>query len=322
MRFTKLLVIFIVLSVVFTSCKGDDDTPEVVPPRDRGEQAIDDDEALLTYLQTHFYNYEDFENPSANFDYVLRFDTISGANSDKTPIIESENLITKSITRNDVDYNIYILKIREGEGMKPTFADSTFQNYRGELLNDDVVFDNTINPVWFDLHGFVYRNERNQLAQQGGVVEGYAQGITEFAGSSGFVVNPDNTVKWNNDYGIGAIFMPSGLAYFASPPVTGNIPQYSPLIFVVNLFRVVRADHDQDGIPSYREDINEDEDLFNDDTDGDGLPNHSDRDDDGDGTLTKDEIDFSEDGTVIFLDVNGNGVWDHLDQDQFYTEED
>ena len=42
------------------SCDNDDDTPEVVPPRDRGEQAIADDQALIDYMSTHFYNYEEF----------------------------------------------------------------------------------------------------------------------------------------------------------------------------------------------------------------------------------------------------------------------
>ena len=40
--------------------------------------------------------------------------------------------------------------------------------------------------------------------------------MPEFKGASGFQVNPDNTVTFNNDYGIGAMFLPSGLGYFAN----------------------------------------------------------------------------------------------------------
>lgn len=320
MKFTKLSLLIVVFSTFFISCKDDDDNGGAIPIRDRGEQAIEDDEALIAYLQTHFYNYEEFENPPADFDYRLKLDTIDAANSDKTPLIDSDQLITETITIGEVDYTIYVLRVREGAGMKPTFADSTFQNYRGELLNGNT-FDNTANPTWFDLHGYVVRNERNQVVQQGGVIDGYARGITYFGGATDFVVNPDNTVTWTNDYGIGAIFMPSGLGYFASPPAVGDIPQYSPLVFILNLYRVVRADHDQDGIPSYMEDLNDDKDLFNDDTDKNGIPNHSDPDDDGDGTPTRDEIRINPDGTVEFLDRNNNGIEDHLDPDQFLTEE-
>jgi hypothetical protein len=59
-------------------------------------------------------------------------------------------------------------------------------------------------------------------------------------------------------------------------------------------------DDDNDGIPSQLEDINGNEDLEDDDTDGDGIPNYRDEDDDGDNVLTKDEN----------PDPNGDGVLD------------
>ena len=49
-------------------------------------------------------------------------------------------------------------------------------------------------------------------------------------------------------------------------------------------------DHDSDGIPSYLEDVDNDIDLSNDDTDGNGLADFVDVDDDGDGVLTNDEL--------------------------------
>ena len=286
------------------SCDKDDDNPETVPPRDRGEQAIEDDQALIDYLSTHFYNYEEFENPSEDFDYVVELDTIAGENADKTPIIESDKLITKTVNYQGVDQQLYVLVVREGEGQKPTFADSTYVTYEGELLSGTQFDSSSKTPVWFSLTPY-YNVTSNGPQLQASLVEGFVEGLEEFRAATGFERNPDNTITWNNDYGIGSIFMPSGLAYFNRPQ--GLIPAYAPIIFNINMYRVNEADHDGDGVPSYLEDINGDEDLFNDDTDGDGLPNHSDADDDGDGKLTEEELG----------DKNNDGVPDYLDPDIF-----
>ncbi len=301
----------VLTSISIISCKKDDDNTIVpVEIRDRAEQAIEDDEALMSYLQTHFYNEEDFQNPAEGFDYRIKFDSIAGSNSDKTALIDSDLLETKVITRNEVDYTIYILKIREGVGAKPTFADSTFQNYRGELLNQ-ISFDNTANPVWFDHPG-----TRTQ-ANQGIAVVALTEALVEFGGASNFEVNDDNTIQFTDDFGVGAIFLPSGLGYFNSPSPTSGIPAYSPLIFSFQLYTVNQADHDQDGIPSYLEDLNGDRILANDDTDENRLPNYIDADDDGDGTLTIDEITINEDGTITFTDTDGDGTPDYLDKEIF-----
>lgn len=47
------------------------------------------------------------------------------------------------------------------------------------------------------------------------------------------------------------------------------------------------------------------------DTDNDGTPNYLDNDDDGDGVLTKDELDIDENP----LDTDGDGIFDYLDTD-------
>ena len=279
------------------SCSKDDDGTEEVPPRDRGEQEIADQEALKEYLQTHFYNYEEFESPSENFDYKVRIDTIDAANADKTSLFESDLLEEKTVTRNGVDYKIYILKVREGQGERPTFADSTLITYRGELLNREM-FDNSVTPTWFDLTR---------------VVPGLSQTLNEFQGASGFTVNPDNTVTFDNDYGIGAVFLPSGLGYFERPQAA--IPSYSPLVFAFNLFGVNQADHDGDGIPSFMEDRNEDENVENDDTDADRIPNYFDADDDNDRIPTREEIVINEDGSITFPDKDNDGTPDYLDTD-------
>src|SRR5690606_40517854 len=60
-----------------------------------------------------------------------------------------------------------------------------------------------------------------------------------------------------------------------------------------------------------------DGDLYNDDTDNDGFTNHSDPDDDGDGTPTRLEIIINEDGTIEMPDTNGDGTPNYLDPDYF-----
>lgn len=317
MRLSKLFFISVLTGTFFISCNKDDDEIEEIPQRDKGEQAIEDDATLTAYLETHFYNYEDFQNPPAGFDYVVRFDTIAGVNANKTPISESPLLSTKVVSQDDINYNMYILKVREGVGRQPTFADSTFVTYQGSLANRTIFESNTVVPSWFDLPGYVAYDSQGRLSRLGGSIPGFSEGLLEFKEGSGFVVNPDNTIKWNNDFGIGAIFFPSGLGYFNSPPLGSIITAYSPLIFSFNLLRVVEADHDNDGIPSWMEDLDGDGNLFNDDTNKNGLPNHSDNDDDGDGTPTRKEIRINVDGTLEFPDTSGNGIPNYLDPDSF-----
>lgn len=293
------LFICLLCTISFISCNEDDDTPQVVELRDKGEQALEDDADLQDFLATHFYNYEDFQSPSEGFSYDIEFDTIAGSNADKTSILDSEDLIVKTLTRDDVTYKVYVLKVREGEGMAPKFTDSTLVGYEGTLLNMNK-FDASSVPVWFD---------------QVSLIPGFTQGVVEFKSATGFMVNSDNSVSWNNDFGIGAVFIPSGLAYFAN--TQERIPAYSPIIFKINLFSVNEADHDRDGIPSWMEDLDGDGIVTNDDTDEDTTPNYADRDDDGDGTLTKNEIVINEDGSISFPDANNNGTPDYLDADTF-----
>ena len=324
MRLNKyFLAGFALAGLIFTSCNDDDDgTVDPIELRDEQEQRTADDDSLVEYLQTHFYNYEEFENPAADFDYNIVFDTIAGENSDKVSIWESPNFSTKIVTyqanETELDYNLYLLEVREGAGDQPHFTDSTYVRYKGELINAEV-FDNSINsPVWFDLIGYVYEDfnsaGQRQLARGGGVIPAFRESLTEFRGASSYSVNPDNTIQWSNDFGIGALFAPSGLGYF-----NGTSPGYgySPLIFTFHLLNVNEADHDGDGIPSWMEDIDGDGNVYDDDTDGDGLPNHSDPDDDGDGLPTRQEIIINADGTLTFPDTNNNGTPNYLDADSF-----
>lgn len=81
------------------------------------------------------------------------------------------------------------------------------------------------------------------------------------------------------------------------------------------------TEDDGDGIPAEMEDINGNGNLYDDDTDGDGVPNFLDPDDDGDNVLTSTElIDYDEDDNddnplTDPQDTDGDGIPNYLDPD-------
>lgn len=294
------LAIFIAMLTITVSCKKDeDDGPEVIPPRDRGEEAIRAQAEIEEFLETHFYNYEDFQADPENFKLV--FDTIAGDNASKTPLIEqvSYKEVIDAVDM-DVKYKLYYLKVREGAGERPNFSDYTINTYDGRFL-DLELFDNSVIPVRFSLV---------DGPSSPGIIRGLQQAIIEFKGAGNIISNPDGTLSFE-DYGIGAVFVPSGLGYYQYPPA-GDLLPYEQLIFSFELFASEVADHDNDGIPSYMEDLNNNQILTDDDTDDNGVPNYLDNDDDGDGRLTEYEIEII-DGEIFFPDTNGNGIPDYLD---------
>ncbi len=291
------------LLLITTSCKKDDDIPAPPPPRDRGEEAIRAQAEIEEFLETHFYNYEDFQTDPENF--KIKFDTIAGDNASKTPLIEQVDFVeVKDIIDTDVTYKLYYLNVRDGGGEKPHFSDYTINTYEGRLMNLDL-FDSSVIPVRFNLV---------DTPTSSGIIRGLQQAIIQFRGASNVISNPDGTLTFEN-YGIGAVFIPSGLAYYQYPPPTGGLNAYDQLIFSFELFESEVADHDNDGIPSYMEDLNGDGFLLNDDTDGTGGANYLDDDDDGDGRLTKYEIEIDGNGNITFPDVDGDGTPDYLDAD-------
>lgn len=77
------------------------------------------------------------------------------------------------------------------------------------------------------------------------------------------------------------------------------------------------TEDDNDGIPAELEDLNNNGDLTDDDSDGDGIPNYLDEDDDGDNVLTKSEKpDPNGDGDLSDAqDTDSDGTPDYLDND-------
>ena len=323
------------------SCDDDNnggDAPAIVE-NDRTEQQVIDGDALLSYLSTHYYNSTEInalENPTVD---DLVFSTLSeGETVPSDATLLSSVVETKTTTYKDVNYEYYILKINQGSGASsPVFSDKVRVNYSGSL-EDGTMFDSSSSPVNFDL---VY------------VVAGWNRVMPEFNAASSFESNSDGTVGFSG-YGMGAMFLPSGLGYYADPKP--SIPSYSNLIFKFELIQTEVNDHDGDYVSSYLEDINGDFDLFNDDTDGDLTPDFADPDDDGDGTNTANEVEVTKytnaslavlkneikevslndnqfftaikeknDGTyyanlITLVDTNGNGIPNYLDATETKTQ--
>lgn len=296
--------LLIIMLGVTISCKKDDDDgpPPPPPPRDRGEEAVRAQAEIESFLETHFYNYEDYQADPNNF--KIKFDTIAGENAEKKPLLGQVTFKkVKDLNDTDVEYKLYYLKVREGGGDRPHFSDYTTNTYEGRRLSLDM-FESSVIPTRLNLVD-------GKTPQEPGVIRGLQQALIEFKGAEGDPIeNPDGTLSFEN-FGIGAVFIPSGLAYYQYPQGS-DLSAYEQIIFSFQLFAREIADHDGDGIPSYMEDLNGNQYLFDDDTDGDGVPNYLDNDDDGDGRLTKFEIEII-DGEIFFPDTNGNGIPDYLD---------
>lgn len=72
------------------------------------------------------------------------------------------------------------------------------------------------------------------------------------------------------------------------------------------------TDTDSDGVLDINEDLNGNNNLDDDDTDGDGVPDYQDEDDDGDGINTIDE-DYDNDGNPMNDDADGDQIPNYLD---------
>lgn len=301
----KRILLLTLIFVAVWSCKKDDGNDiEVTPPRLLSEVTVENDAEIQAYLKTHFYNYEDFQEPiEEGFDFRITIDTIAGANADKRSLFEDAQTKVINISSSDlgldageidVPHTLYYVVAREGVGENPTPVDSVYLKYQGMRL-DGHIFDSRLGtPVWFDMQG-------SGVSGNSGVIKGFKEGMPQFKSGGEIIENGDGTFTVTGT-GVGLIFMPSGIAYFS-----GSAPgqTYAPLIFEVNLMATNTADHDRDGVNTILEDLDNDGNLFNDDTDEDGIPNYLDTDDDGDGILTKNEIkDSNNDGVMDYLDKN------------------
>ena len=306
MRNVKFILVIVLINSMFIGCSNNDDDIITVPPRDRGEQQIIDGDSLVNYLETHYIDFIALtNNPNPRIEDIV---IIELPEDGILPDPDQNRLLIditerKSIILEDTDYDYYILIVREGNGNEsPNVSDNVLANFQGSL-QDGEVFDSTINPTIFDLTT---------------TVPGFSLSFLDFNTAESFSVNSDGTVNFSNP-GVGVVFMPSGLGFFDQ--IRPGIPSFSNVLFKFELFQTDVLDHDNDGIPSYIEDLNQDLIVINDDTDGDTLPNYLDADDDGDGVLTINE-DINNDGDPTNDDADMDGTPNYLDTDSTESNED
>ncbi|MCO4822965.1 MAG: hypothetical protein KC469_12905 [Flavobacteriaceae bacterium] len=291
MKQTKFLLNFILAITILAAvqgCRNDDDGgPESVPEVPRPEQQVIDDSLLVDYFGRHYYNSADFgdQNPNPSMNDVIITELLEGETvPDGHTLLSDPNVLeTKETFIAETNYKYYILRINQGGGEKqPESTDDVSVIYEGKTMDDDNVFDSAVNPIVIDLVGAIF---------------GWSRIIPTFNTAEAYMLNPDGTATYTNA-SVGVMFIPSGLAYY-SLGSTGIGP-YKNLTFKFEMYQTETNDHDGDGIPSYDEDVDGDGYVYNDDTNGDSLPDYLDPDDDGDLLFTIDELEH-------FTDVVNEG---------------
>ena len=330
MKFKFSLSLLFALVLIIISCEKDDDGGiQLEPPRDRAEQQETDNDSLMGYFKTHYYNASTFDSEG---DFSVSDIQINELPKDDDgtylalPDPENNRLLSDelgeggklkvySTSYQEADYQYYVLELNEGGGNDVFHTDDIRINYQGQLQNMNV-FDQSINPTVLKMGSFIAPN--GQLA--GGVIQGWREVLTKFKTAEGeATINEDGTESYSN-YGFGVMFLPSGLGYFDRPPNGSGISPYSNLIFKFALLQSQQFDADNDGVMSHLEDLNNNFNDFDDDTDEDGIANFLDADDDGDGVPTINE-DLNNDGDPT-NDLNASGVPLYLDADSTESNQD
>lgn len=294
----KYYFVLLLVGIAIISCsKKDDDDVVVTPVRDYAEQYKADNDSIVKFLKSNYITV------TANFDVTISKLPTDGSQVSIWDQIDYP-LEHRDVYSRDVTYRVYYLTLRQGVGESPCNFDAVKVSYTGTLLNG-TQFDSS--------YGVARDLDLNIYALGGGAIDGWGEIMPKFRVGTQNGVGSDGTITYDN-YGAGVMFLPSGLGYYASNQ--GTIPSYSPLVFSFKLFDLKRGDNEYtasngslvilgDGIPSYLEDLNGDGYLYDprdtarypnlpkeliEDTDGDGIPDFLDFDDDGDGYSTRFEV--------------------------------
>ena len=292
----KYYFVLLLAGFAIVSCnKNDDDNVVVVPLRDYAEQYKADNDSIEKFLKTNYIVVD-----KTTFD--VKIEKIPAGGTQVSIWDQKEYpLQTRPVYSHDVNYKVYYLSLNKGVGDRPCNFDAVKVAYVGTLL-DNTQFDSSYGlAIDLDLNIYAARH----------AIDGWGEIIPQFNVGTKNPTADDGTISYDG-YGAGVMFLPSGLGYYADAQV--GIPSYSPVVFSFKLFALKRSDLEYssssqatvgDGVPSYLEDINGDGYLYDqrdtdrypnlpkeliDDTDGDGIPDFMDFDDDGDGYTTRFEI--------------------------------
>jgi len=275
------LIVFIAF---FASCKKDDSV-EIAPPRDYAVQYATEKVQIEDYLKSHYLVVN--ENLEATFDSIVADSGPQVSVWDQTEY----PLRNKIVTLNSVQYTIYYLSFREGAGNKPTRGDDVLVAYNGTLLSD----------VQFEYSPFPQVS--SSLAN---TIEGWQEIIPLFGAGVPDPGIPESEPNQYLDYGAGVMFLPSDFGYYN----TGSgslIGAYQPLVFSFRLYAMQDTDLDGDTILN-KDEIGGATDILYNDTDGDGIPNYLDPDDDGDGYTTKTELRIPNSSPVAHYPYNATQI--------------
>lgn len=291
----KYYFILIITCLSLFSCSKDDNSIEEVPLRDYGEQYATDKAVIEEYLNT--YTFVVANKPGEIDDQDVVFTKISAGGSERSIMsyLNSSTfpkLLKKNVESNGIVYELYYLVLREGVGEKPCNVDGVLAAYKGDYLYRTIATETVSSELLAsEFQTIKYPNSFIELST---VTARWDEVFPEFKMGTA-TSKTDGTVEYK-DFGAGVMFLPSGLGFYNAAQT--GIPSYSPLVFSFKLYAIKRSDIDNDGIPSYLEDINGDGYVRRlaagvanpDDSDGDGIPDFLDVDDDGDGFTTRSEI--------------------------------
>lgn len=288
----KHLFYFVLTSVFLYSCSNNDSRTNFVN-FDHEEQLVKDNDTIIKFLKTHYYKDD--------------VDLIKPLIVGETALFTDSRLKSKLVNEYNLDYTYYYFVKKQGLSTKKntTVVDSVLTTYKLSSLfsSDELVNQETLEtPKWFNAQEIAVR--------------GWLYGFTHFKGGTLKTTNDDgspiNGPTVYQGVGQGFFLLPSGLSYRN----TGILPNRN-LLYIVNLHDIVEdTDHDLDNVPSILEDIDGDGKPWNDDSDNDRIVNYLDSDDDGDGKLTKNEVD-KEGGNPLnnFSDPNKPSTPDFLNRD-------
>lgn len=281
MSLRKISFFILIFVLVLSACEEDDgfNVPE---PLDLEEKQKTDDEDIISYLNTHYYNSAKFSSDNTNLNDIEITEIALGGNVPVGNTLLMGAVEIDSFEIGGIDYPYYILNINQGLGINsPKFSDNVLIAYEGFRVVDDFVFDSRLNP-------------NPSVLDLTNTIEGWKLIIPEFNTANESMDNGDGTISYNNS-GLGMMFIPSALGYL----FTNNDLQLQPLVFKFEVIKSFQNDPDNDGIPSYLEELTGDQsfsvfaDTKDDDTDEDGTPDYFDNDDDNDGKPTIDEIEIT-----------------------------
>lgn len=273
------------LSFIFLcfSCKKDDEV-KIEPPRDRAEVYKENLTDIESFLKTHTL---EVHNKDVQFTEVDQKNPKTIWLQKEFPLqsveLKNDNRKVSNITElvnDEVTYKVYYLILNEGKGTHPWVYDDVQTSYNLYNMKAVKIDENHL--------GFWSSFPEIKNSKHTGVISGYRQILGKIKTASKFLENTDGTFSFENS-GRVLVFIPSGLGYFDGAAKVGA---YASLIFDIKLNASQAVDHDNDGILSKYEDINKNGDLWDDDTDKDGIPDFLDIDDDADGKTTREEITY------------------------------